>query len=109
MYKLQASRSAKEVADKITKSFQKRLEKANEYNERLVNGDISPGWRSIWWTLRGHRTEREKKWREKDGKRKASLVLAMNDSVAWWFWTGGVLKCLADSSQVLSPLLVKVK
>ena len=43
-------------------------------------------------------------WRRK----RASLVFAMNDSVKWWFWTGGLFKLISDVAQITSPLLVKV-
>ena len=108
LYKLQENRNAKVIGDKISKSFAARVRKADEYNTRLVNGEISPGIRKVWWKLKGKSAERELQWRTKDGQKKASLVLAMNDSVVWWFWTAGILKCFADASQVLSPLLVKV-
>lgn len=109
LYKLQDPRNAKVIGDKIIASFERRRAKADAFNERLEKGEISPGLKSLWWTIRGNRKEREKQWREVHGKKRPSLVLAMNDSVAWWFWTGGVMKCLADSAQVLSPLLVKVR
>ena len=108
LYKLQDNRKSKVIADKITKSFAARVAKANAYNERLINGEISPGLRKVWWFLRGNAKEREGLWRTKYGQKKASLYWAMNDGVAWWFWTAGIMKCFADSSQVLSPLLVKV-
>jgi len=108
LYKLQDNRKSKVIADKITNSFSARIAKANAYNEKLINGEISPGIRKLWWILRGNANERERLWRTKYGQKKASLVLAMNDGVAWWFWTAGVMKCLADSSQILTPLLVKV-
>ncbi|TDL28197.1 ABC transporter [Rickenella mellea] len=107
LYKLQDSRAASLIADRIVASFEARLKEANEYNEKLARGDISAGWRTFWWTLRGNKTDREKRWREIDGKKKPSLVMAMNSSVAWWFWSGGILKFFADTSQVLSPLVVK--
>ncbi|KAI0714464.1 P-loop containing nucleoside triphosphate hydrolase protein [Cerioporus squamosus] len=107
LYKLQSHRESQVIADKITKSFERRQAAATEYNERLANGEISPGLKGVWWSLRGDRAEREKQWREKDGRKRASLVLAMNDSIAWWFWSGGILKLVADVSQVCSPLLVK--
>ena len=109
LYKLQDERHAAVVAEKIVQSFQRRLDLANAYNRRLLDGEISPGWRSLWWTLRGNRADREKRWREKDGQKRASLVWAMNDSVAWWFWSAGLCKVTADTSQVLSPLIVKVR
>ena len=108
LYKLQDPRKAKIIGDKIIASFEKRKAKVDIYNERLAKGEVSPGLRSLWWMFRGNRKERERMWREVYGRKKPSLILAMNDSVAWWFWSGVVLKCLADSAQVLSPLLVKV-
>lgn len=109
LYRLPDHRSAKIIGDKITASFDARVKKANEYNARLANGEISAGWRVIWWSLRGNRAQREKLWREKDGRRRASLVLAMNDSIAYWFWSAGFLKLVADVSTILTPLLVKVR
>lgn len=84
LYKLQDDRSAAYIADKIMASFEARRTRANEYNERLANGQVKAGWRNIIWTLRGNRADREKRWREVQGKRKASLALAMNDSVKWF-------------------------
>ncbi|KAK0469891.1 ABC transporter [Desarmillaria tabescens] len=107
LYKLQDNRGAAFIGEQITASFEKRRLAAAEYNRRLLNGDVKPGMKALWWTLRGNRAERERKWREKDGQRKASLVFAMNDSIKWWFWTAGILKVLGDTAQVTSPLLVK--
>ncbi|KAJ6577412.1 P-loop containing nucleoside triphosphate hydrolase protein [Mycena capillaripes] len=107
LYKLGDERASAYIAEKITTSFDRRHKAATEYNTRLANGDINPGWRAIWWTLRGSRVEREKRWREIDGKRKASLIWAMNDSIKWWFWGGGLLKIMGDTAQITSPLVVK--
>lgn len=108
LWKLQPNRSAALIAEKMNKSFEMRRQKANEYNARLASGEISPGWRALWWMLQGNRAEREKQWREKDGRRKPSLTLAINDSVKYWFWSGGVLKVLGDTATILTPLVVKV-
>jgi hypothetical protein len=89
-------------------SFEARRKKADAYNARLASGEEKPGWRTVWWMLRGNRKEREKRWRDVDGKKKASLVWAMNDSVKWWFWSAGILKVVGDTAQVTSPLVVKV-
>ncbi|KAL0954619.1 hypothetical protein HGRIS_003577 [Hohenbuehelia grisea] len=107
LYKLPENRTSAYIADRIVESFERRRKNAAEYNDRLAQGEVKPGWRSIWWTLRGSRKEREKRWREVEGRRKASLILAMNDSVKWWFWSGGVLRVLGDSAQITSPLVVK--
>lgn len=109
LYKLQDNRSAALIAKKITWSFEVRRKQADEYNARLARGEISPGWRRAWWMLRGGYHEREKTWREKDGRRRPSLTMAMNDSVKWWFWSGGALKVTGDIATILTPLLVKVR
>ncbi|KAJ4480031.1 ABC transporter [Lentinula aciculospora] len=107
LYKLQDDRKAAYIGEKIATSFEQRRKEAKEYNEALAKGAISAGWKTIWWTLRGNRAEREKQWREKDGKKRPSLVMALNDSVKVFFWTGGLFKVLGDTAQVTSPLLVK--
>ncbi|KAG1827732.1 ABC transporter [Suillus variegatus] len=107
LYRLQEERGALPIAEAILTSFKTRQKKASEYNERLTKGEISPGLRGLWWSIKGVRKEREKQWREKDGKRKASLILAMNDSVFWWFWSAGILKVIGDTAQITSPLVVK--
>ncbi|KZP02968.1 hypothetical protein FIBSPDRAFT_769650 [Athelia psychrophila] len=108
LYKLQDDRAAAYIAERIIASFDARRIKADEFNARLANGDVKPGWRKyIWWTVQGNRAQREKKWREKDGKRQASLALAMNDSITWLFWSSGILKVIGDTAQVTSPLVVK--
>lgn len=107
LYRLQEERGALPIADAILASFNTRQKKASEYNKRLAKGEIGPGLKGLWWSIRGVRAEREKQWREKDGKRKASLILAMNDSIFWWFWSAGVLKVIGDTAQITSPLVVK--
>ncbi|KAG2017864.1 ATP-binding cassette transporter [Coprinopsis cinerea AmutBmut pab1-1] len=109
LWKLQDERSAAAIADKINESFDRRLKEAAEYNVRLANGEIGPGvGKRIWWSITpGSVSEKEKKWREVDGKKKASLAWAMNDSVKWWFWSSGLLKVVGDTAQVTSPLVVK--
>src|ERR1700691_1578855 len=119
LYKLPDNRSSAYIADQILASFDVRRKAAEAYNSRLANGDVKAGWRAMWWTLRGNRTEQEKRWREVDGKRKASLVYAMNDSIKWWvsiavclnlkhlsrtncnatqFWSAGILKVIGDTA-----------
>ena len=108
LYKLQDDRSSGILAEKIARSFEERQRKAEEYNTRLANGEISPGLKGVWWSIRGQRLEREKEWREKTGKQKPSLARAANDSVFWYFWIGGILRLVSDVALITSPLLVKV-
>jgi len=108
LYKLQDDRSSGVIAEKIVRSFEERQKRAAEYNTRLVNGEISPGLKGIWWSIRGQRQEREREWREKTGRRKASFAFAVNDSVFWLFWSAGILRLISDVSMITVPLLVKV-
>jgi hypothetical protein len=109
LYKLSPDRGAGRIADGINISFDLRQNKVWEYNRRLANGEVRPGlWRKIIWAVKGNANELERKWREIDGRKKASLVWAINDSVEWWFWSGGLLKIVGDLAQVFSPLVVKV-
>ncbi|KAG9315260.1 ABC transporter [Chiua virens] len=107
LYKLPDERSATHIANAILTSFERRRQEAAIYNERLANGQVGPGLKGLWWSVRGVRAEREKAWRERDGMRKASLALAMNDSVKWLFWSAGFLKVIGDTTQIISPLVVK--
>ena len=108
LYKLQDDRSSGFIAEKIIRSFEERQKQAAEYNSRLANGEISPGLKGIWWSIKGQRQEREREWREKTGKKKASFAMAVNDSVFFFFWSAGVLRLIADTALITSPLLVKV-
>jgi len=92
----------------ITDSFLRRVRNAEEYNRRLARGEIGPGIKGVWWSITGKREAKEREWREKTGKRKASLVWAMNDSVKWWFWSAGLFKVVGDTAQGTSPLVLKV-
>ena len=110
LYVLQPERGAAYVADKIDASLRRRQKAAEDYNARLARGDLHPGpLNMVLWMLTGEREEKEKRWRELGGRKNASLAWALNDSIKWWFWSGGVLKVVGDTAQVMSPLLVKVQ
>lgn len=109
LYKLQDHRSSAVISEKITTSFYARKAKVDAWNARLDRGEIHPGvMKKVWWGMTGNRDEKEREWR-KGARKRASLALSMNDSVKLWFWTGGVLKVLGDTSLVTSPLLIKVR
>ncbi|CUA69652.1 ABC transporter C family member 12 [Rhizoctonia solani] len=107
LWKLQDSRSAEVMSSRILENFERRKADADAYNERLKSGQVGPGLRGVWWSVRGERAKREQQWREKDGLRKPSLMLTMNQSVKWWFWSGGILMLVSNVAQICSPLLVK--
>ena len=84
LWRLQDSRSSAVIAERIVTSFTRRKKVADEYNQRLLNGEIKPSiFRNFWWSIRGNREEREKQWRTMDAKKYPSLVYAMNDAVFW--------------------------
>jgi hypothetical protein len=89
LYTLQSSRSAELIGEKIEASWLKRVEEAKRYN---ASGKVGT----------------RKWWGPKRKEKKASLVFSMNDSIAWWFWSSGILKVVGDTAQVTSPLVVKV-
>jgi hypothetical protein len=106
LYKLHDHRASGAIAERIAMSFEKRQNQ--EHNTRLSNGEISPGLKGVWWSIRGRRQESEREWKEKTGEKKASLTLAVNDSVFWFWWSAGILRPISDASLITSPLLVKV-
>ena len=109
LWKLQEHRSSEVIAKTILDSFETRRRKADEYNTRLANGEIKPPLRlRLMSRLRGDGDERLKRWVEKDGRKQPSLTLAINDSIKWWFWSGGLLKVIGDTAQGTSPLVVRV-
>ena len=109
LWKLQEHRSSEVFANAILDSFEVRRRKADEYNARLSDGKVKPPLRLRLMTmLRGNGEERLKQWVEKDGRKHPSLTLAINDSIKWWFWSGGILKVAGDTAQVTSPLILKV-
>lgn len=108
LWKLQESRSAHVMSNRILENFEQRKAQADAYNERLRSGQIKPGLRAIWWALKGDKAKREQEWREKSGLKKPSLMWTMNDSIKWWFWSGGVCVLISNVAQICSPLLVKV-
>ena len=109
LWKLQKHRSSEVIANAILDSFGARRRRADEYNTRLANGEIKPPLRlRLISALRGDGEERLRQWVEKEGRKQPSLTLAINDSVKWWFWSGGILKVAGDTAQVTSPLVVKV-
>ncbi|KAF8907317.1 ABC transporter [Gymnopilus junonius] len=107
LYKLPNTRGAAVIAKAIEDSFDRRVKEAEEYNAKLARGGISPGLKGLWWSIRGQREQKEAEWREKTGRKRASLTWAINDSVKWWFWSAGLLKVIGDTAQVTSPLVVK--
>ena len=90
-YVLLPERGAACAADRIEASFTRRQKVAEKYNARLARGDVDPGpLNVVLWMLNGKREEKEKRWCELGRRENVNLAWALNDSVKWWFWSGGV-------------------
>jgi hypothetical protein len=63
------------------------------------------------WECDAYATELQANWAKRRHStrvdKKPSLWMAMNDTVFWWFWLGGLFRLLADVGTITSPLLVK--
>ncbi|KAL1888446.1 hypothetical protein Sste5346_009563 [Sporothrix stenoceras] len=89
LYDLPGSRLTIDHADRLEKAWAARL-KAN--NERQPAGQWL-AWRPFWSRRTSNATV---------------LALALNDVCFRRFWTGGLLRMLGDSTQMISPLLIRV-
>ncbi|KAJ7204160.1 ABC protein [Mycena pura] len=97
------------LAARLEEAWARRLKAAEAWNARLDSGEAGPGlWRRALWGLPGRdRKALEQRWRTKDGRREASLTWALNDVLGHLFWRGGMFKVVADTSQLMGPILVK--
>ncbi len=110
LWKLQEHRSSEVIANAILDSFEARRRKVDKYNTRLANGEIKPPLRlRLMSALWKDGEERLRQWVEKDGRKQPSLTLAINDSIKWWFWSGGIMKVVSDTAQGTSPLVVRAR
>ncbi|KAJ7204157.1 ABC protein [Mycena pura] len=97
------------LAARLEEAWACRVKAAEAWNARIDSGEAGPGlWRRALWELPGRdRKALEQRWRTKDGRREASLTWALNDVLGHLFWRGGMFKVVADTSQLMGPILVK--
>ncbi|KAJ7771298.1 ABC protein [Mycena maculata] len=109
LWKMGPEQEAGFLSERLDAAWSRRVAAAQEWNVRLDNGEVGPGWlKRTAWALPGRDGKAlEKAWREKDGRREASLAWALNDVLGSMFWRGGLFKVVSDTSQLMSPLLVK--
>lgn len=104
MYISDDKRTAEFLSTKFDDSWARRVKTAEAYNARLESGEIQPGLlKRAKWTLRaatqngtgGYTLRRqtiEQEWREKSGRKEASLAWALNDVFGFDFWCAGLFK-----------------
>ena len=117
---MDSSRESAALGDKLDAAWERRVQKAEEWNTKLANGEIRPPvLQRAKWAFQalkndgsGYREKRaalERQWLEHDGRQQASLAWALNDTLGVSFWLGGLFKVLGDTSQLMGPILVKVR
>lgn len=93
LWKLDEKRQAAVLSSKLDAAWDRRCKAAAEWNDLLSKGEINPGvLKRLTWTVKGRRAERERKWREKDGLKHASLAWALNEVFGFDFWCAGLFK-----------------
>lgn len=111
------SREAGVLTAKLDAAWDRRVKAAVLWNERLANGEIHPSlFKRAVWTFKAlsspssfceRRAELETHWRNFDGRKRASLAWALNDTLGKEFWLGGIFKVIGDTSKTMGPLVVK--
>lgn len=135
LWKLDKARSSETLSKRFDESWTRRKHEADTWNYNLEKGIVGPGRvRRYFWATRSifagsnysnKFNDMEKQWRQVDGKKNASIALALNDTVGFFFWTGGIFKVrygappyfhffhtspeqvFGDTSQLMGPLLIK--
>lgn len=95
LWKMDESREAALLSSQLDEAWSRRVAKANEWNELLVQGKARPSiitrtkWRAK--SLFGRETvaTQETRWRTVEGRKTASLPWALNDVLGPPFWAGG--------------------
>ena len=108
LHKLDSSREVKALSENLEAAWARRVEAAAKWNAKLDRGEVSPSvLRCMAWAVRAIPSEKdqtqkrnylerrlalERRWREVEGRKEASLAWALNDVFGWSFWLGGVFK-----------------
>ncbi|KAJ7039618.1 ABC protein [Mycena alexandri] len=117
LWKVGPEQEAGYLSEKLDAAWLRRVEAAAEWNADLDAGRVGPPvlTRFVWsikalaggTEYRNRCAASEKRWREVDGRKQASLAWAMNDVFGHLFWYGGAFKVLGDTAQLMGPILVK--
>ncbi|KAJ7777514.1 ABC protein [Mycena maculata] len=117
LWKVAPEQEAGYLSEKLDAAWEARVIAAAEWNAGLDDGTINPRvFTRFLWSIkalgggleyRARRAALEKRWREVDGRKEASLAWAMNDVLGHLFWIGGAFKVCGDTSQLMGPILVR--
>jgi hypothetical protein len=115
LWKMDPSRESSLLSNKFDESWVRRCKAAAEWNARLDKGEISPFLylKTLWGVksfVGGPSVQQQTiNWQQKDGRKEASIARALNDVLGREFWAGGIFKVFGDVSQLMGPLVVKVR
>ncbi|KZP02458.1 hypothetical protein FIBSPDRAFT_969970 [Athelia psychrophila] len=121
LHRLDPSRETEHLAMTLNDAWARRVLAAGTWNTRLESGELTPGLlkRTRWAcratfsakdtgaTYSDRRAALERRWRAVGGRREASLAWALNDTLGFAFWIGGVFKVVSDTSRLMVPLIIK--
>jgi ATP-binding cassette subfamily C (CFTR/MRP) protein 1 len=96
LWRLDERRTSAVLSAKLDAAWARRCAAADEYNARLTAGQIKPSLWTKWkWAMNprgGNTMEKEKQWREKDGRKEPSLAWSLNEVFGFEFWSAGLFK-----------------
>lgn len=102
LWKVGPDQEAGYLSEKLDAAWERRVIAAEEWNAGLDDARIDPPvFTRFMWSVKAlaggfhysaRRAALEKRWREVDGRKEASLAWAMNDVLGHLFWIGGAFK-----------------
>ncbi|KAF9221251.1 P-loop containing nucleoside triphosphate hydrolase protein [Gyrodon lividus] len=124
LYKMDPTREAGRLSEKLEAAWARRVTVAANWNERLERGEIHPSFLArLSFAFRAIPSSQENKartyaerriapeeyWSEVVGRKEPSLTWALNDVFGSMFWIGGVFKVIGDTVQLMGPIVLKVR
>ncbi len=108
LWRLDDARSAGVLSEKLMMNFQRRQQEAKDFNARLADPSSKlPLKQRIKFRFAKNGAQKEKEYREKTGKREASLAWSLSDTFGWYFWLAGLIKVAGDLAASFTPLVIR--
>lgn len=108
LWRMDEARSAGRMSSALAAAYARRTEEAAAHNKKLLDPSTPlPRSRRILYSMLSQKERREKDYRTKWGKKRASLAWSLNDVFGRSFWVGAVYKVLGDVATATTPLLLK--
>nr|GAT42790.1 ABC protein [Mycena chlorophos] len=108
LWKMGPEQESANLTAQLNAAWAHRVDLAADWNRKLDSGEAKPSfWKRVAWSLPGRDAKAlEQRWRDKDGRREASLAWSLNDVLGTFFWRAGLFKVVCDTSQLMGPILV---